>query len=280
MMRKSFKELWSNYKKLFKEAFKDLKTKGRRHKQIPNILTVTRLIAAPCFIIPAAMAGNVYLIALFTIIFSLTDAVDGYIARKYNCISELGKDLDATSDKVFASSLLIAESFFNPIILFNLIFELIIGAINVKEKFTGATPRSLYIGKIKTCFLYPLIIVGFIIPFYDKLMPLFNTLLVATTSLQTVTVASYIIRYEKDKTDNIEDTSKDKEKEKIEIEEPVDTKKKKKNKVIEEVKIINNIEEVKENIENMHGLMEYELDYNKKVEEKQKAKTKKKVLKK
>ena len=280
MMKKSFNELWSNYKKLFKEAFNDLKTKGRRHKQIPNILTATRLIAAPCFIIPAAIAGNVFLIALFAIAFSLTDALDGYIARKYNCISELGKDLDAACDKAFASSLLVAESFFNPIILFNLAFEIIIGAINVKEKFAGSTPRSLYIGKIKTCFLYPLIIVGFIIPFYDKLIPLFNTLLVATTSLQTVTVASYIIRYEKDKSDNFDAETPKKEKEEVEIETSENDKKKKKNKVMEEVKIINNIDEVKENIENMYGLMEYEFDYNKKIEEKQKEKIKKKVLKK
>ena len=68
------KKTWNNYKKMFKEAFDDLRTKGRRHKQIPNLLTATRLFAAPVFIIPAALHKSLLWIVLFVTIFSLTES--------------------------------------------------------------------------------------------------------------------------------------------------------------------------------------------------------------
>ncbi len=189
------KKSWQGYKKLFKEAFKDLKTKGRRHRQIPNLLTATRLIAAPFFIIPAAIAGNVPLIVIFTALFSLTDALDGFIARKYNLISELGKDLDATCDKVFAGSLLIAASFFNPVLLFNLAFEAVIALINIHGKLANQEVRTLYVGKIKTCVLYPLLGASFLTE-YVNVAGLFDTLFIATTSMQMLTITAYLLKYD------------------------------------------------------------------------------------
>ena len=165
----SIKNVLKNYKLLFKDALNDLKTKGKRHKQIPNILTLTRLIAAPLFIIPTAIAGNVPFIVIFTLLFSLTDAVDGFIARRYNLISELGKDLDAICDKFFAGTLLIAASCFSPILLFNLVGELVIAIINIKHKLDGKQPGSLYVGKIKTCVLYPLLGIGILNNFVNDI---------------------------------------------------------------------------------------------------------------
>lgn len=191
----NFKKTWNNYKKLFKEAFRELKTKGERHKQIPNILTVTRLIAAPIFILPAFIIGNVPLVVLFTVFFSLTDALDGFIARKYNLVSELGKDLDALCDKIFAGTLLIGLSVSNPVLLFNLFCEVVIGLMNAKEKIDGYKPRSLYIGKIKTCFLYPLLLVSLVNQF-TNMSEIFNVLFMATATMQLITVATYATKYE------------------------------------------------------------------------------------
>lgn len=210
----NFKKVLSNYGKLFKDAFTDLKTKGRRHRQIPNILTITRLIAAPLFIIPAAITGNVPLIVIFTIVFSLTDAIDGFVARHYNLVSELGKDLDAICDKFFAGTLLIAASCFTPILLFNLVGELVIAIINIKHKLDGKSPKSLYVGKIKTCVLYPLLGVGILSNFVN-VESLFHVLLAATTSMQMLTITSYLLKYDVDKSkkDSLND-----EIEKIDIE--------------------------------------------------------------
>ena len=191
----SIKNVLISYKKLIKEAINDLKTKGKRHKQIPNLLTSTRLIAAPFFIIPAAMQENILLLAIFVTVFSLTDFVDGYIARKYDLVSELGKDLDAICDKVFALSLLIAASIFNPILLCNLIAELIIAGINIREKIHNREPHSLLVGKIKTWALYPLLGLSFINEIVN-IKDVFDIFLAAATSMQMLTIASYIVKYE------------------------------------------------------------------------------------
>ena len=191
------KSLSKYYKDLFKEAWLELKTKGKRVRQIPNILTLMRILA-PFFIIPAAVLQNVRLICIFVIAFSITDALDGFIARKYNFISELGKDLDAVCDKVFAGTLLLAASFFEPILIINFIFEVIIALINTRAKFKKYNPESHLIGKAKTCFLYTLIGFG-LLNDYVKMQGLFIFMLLMTSIMQLATTITYIFKYRKSK---------------------------------------------------------------------------------
>jgi len=70
-------------------------------KNLPNILTVGRLFLTVAFIyclLHAGMAAMVMAIALF-VIASLTDFYDGYLAKKYNLISDFGKIMDPIADK-------------------------------------------------------------------------------------------------------------------------------------------------------------------------------------
>ena len=101
-----FEDFYKKYKEDIKNCFKDLKDKDKRIKQIPNLLTASRLLA-PLFIVPAAFSGNIPLAILFTCLFELTDALDGFAARKLNAVSEFGKDLDPIVDKIFAAGLMI-----------------------------------------------------------------------------------------------------------------------------------------------------------------------------
>ncbi len=181
------------YKKLFIESLNDLKTKSQRARQIPNILTVMRLFA-PFFIIPAAFIHNVNLIFAFVLFFSITDALDGFIARKYNFVSELGKDLDAVCDKAFAITLLIAASFFEPILVLNFLLELAIASVNMKAKINDYNTNSHIVGKIKTCFLYPLIGIG-LLNVYMESDNLFLFMFFITTIMQVVTTIVYMFRY-------------------------------------------------------------------------------------
>ena len=74
----------------------------------PNILSIFRLCLVPLFVvvyfsgIPNAplWAAVVYVIATFT------DYLDGHLARKYNCITNLGKVLDPLGDKMFTFAVL------------------------------------------------------------------------------------------------------------------------------------------------------------------------------
>ena len=191
----NIKRVWKEYKKYFKQAFNDLKTKGKRHKQIPNILTSTRLIAAPFFIVPAALNKNLFWLIVFIVIFSFTDVLDGFIARKYNLVSELGKDLDAICDKIFALSLLIAVSIFKPLLFCNVVLEVIIAIINIREKIHNKKPRTLMIGKIKAWALYSLIGIAFINEIVN-IEDVLNVAIAATICMQMLTITSYLLKYE------------------------------------------------------------------------------------
>ena len=71
-----------------------------------NIITIVRILLIPAFMV-AALSGSVTgsLIALgIFILASITDGVDGYIARKYNQVTTLGKFLDPLADKLLVTS--------------------------------------------------------------------------------------------------------------------------------------------------------------------------------
>ena len=70
----------------------------------PNKLTLLRVIMIPFFVIfmlvPAA-GGNTKWIALaIFIVASLTDALDGYLARRDNLVTNFGKFMDPLADKL------------------------------------------------------------------------------------------------------------------------------------------------------------------------------------
>ena len=76
---------------------------------LPNILTYVRLLCVPAFIaVFFAVDGgnnlNVYVAFGIFLFASFTDVLDGYLARKFNTISDLGKMLDPLADKLLQVS--------------------------------------------------------------------------------------------------------------------------------------------------------------------------------
>lgn len=88
---------------------------------LPNKLTISRILLIPIFILLLSLpvdlgAWNIggselpimhFIAALLFIFASATDWIDGYIARKYNLITNLGKFLDPLADKLLVSAALI-----------------------------------------------------------------------------------------------------------------------------------------------------------------------------
>lgn len=73
---------------------------------LPNQLTMLRIILIPVFIV-VLMMGYYYPAAAIFVIAAATDALDGHIARKYNLITNFGKLMDPLADKLLVVSALV-----------------------------------------------------------------------------------------------------------------------------------------------------------------------------
>ncbi len=145
---------------------------------LPNKLTVFRLILSLVIIVlllfPFYAVGvqfpvyNIsgisspielkYIIAgVIFIIASLTDFLDGYLARKYNQITNTGKMLDAIADKALVNTTLIilaSSGFINPIVPVIIVFrDIIVNAIKMEAASKGYVVAAIGSGKIKTASL-------------------------------------------------------------------------------------------------------------------------------
>ena len=74
-------------------------------KHVPNALTILRFILIP-FIILALVNDNYFLTFILLTASGLTDVLDGYIARKFNLITNFGKLIDPLADKTTQISIL------------------------------------------------------------------------------------------------------------------------------------------------------------------------------
>ena len=75
------------------------------HPQLPNAITIVRILCAPVFLWMLLADGGVdgplrWWAAVLFIVAIATDGVDGYLARKHQIVSDLGKLLDPIADKV------------------------------------------------------------------------------------------------------------------------------------------------------------------------------------
>lgn len=72
-------------------------------KNLPNLITLVRILIIPLFIILLVYDHNFYALYLF-ILAGLSDALDGFIARTWNLKTRLGTYLDPTADKLLLVS--------------------------------------------------------------------------------------------------------------------------------------------------------------------------------
>lgn len=74
---------------------------------LPNKITIARICFIPIFVLIFyldVLPHNIFISTILFAVISFTDFLDGYIARKYNMITNLGKFLDPIADKVLVST--------------------------------------------------------------------------------------------------------------------------------------------------------------------------------
>ncbi|WP_413287487.1 CDP-diacylglycerol--glycerol-3-phosphate 3-phosphatidyltransferase [Bdellovibrio sp. HCB337] len=86
-------------------------------QKLPMWITVSRIFVVPLVLlcmVPNTFGWNVGAAILF-ILASITDYYDGYFARKYNAVSNMGKFMDPVADKILVSSILVMMAYYQKI---------------------------------------------------------------------------------------------------------------------------------------------------------------------
>jgi len=127
---------------------------------LPNKLTIIRMIMIVPFVIvmlagSAIPAGKWIALALF-IVASMTDFVDGYLARKYNLVTNFGKFMDPLADKllVCAAMICLVEMGLIPawVVIIIMSREFIISGFRLIASDNNVVIAASYWGKFKTVF--------------------------------------------------------------------------------------------------------------------------------
>lgn len=181
----------------FKSFGKEIIKKSTFKKQIPNLLTLFRAFS-PILIIPLALNNNILWATIICFITAFTDCIDGLLARKFDAVTQFGKDLDAFCDKIFVLGITIPLLFYNLLYLITLFFEGVISLINMKYRSSGITESS-YIGKYKTWALFALLCFSYLEINNDIPKGIVSSLFTFTTFLQIAAVYGYHTTYKKNK---------------------------------------------------------------------------------
>lgn len=167
---------------------------------IANRLTMMRVILIPFFLLSLYMLddyANIVAVIIF-IVASLTDFLDGYIARSRNLVSNFGKFMDPLADKLLVTSALIyfVEAGIIPawVIIIIVSREFAISGIRVMAAKQNRVIAASWWGKIKTAVTMVMIIVILFDFKFSYINYIEMTLIVLATGLTIISGLDYIIK--------------------------------------------------------------------------------------
>jgi CDP-diacylglycerol--glycerol-3-phosphate 3-phosphatidyltransferase len=134
---------------------------------LPNKLTVLRVLMVPFFVLfmltDLGGAENKWIALAIFVVASLTDLLDGKIARKYNLVTNFGKFMDPLADKLLVCSAMICliekGSLAAWIVIVIIAREFIISGFRLVASDNGIVIAASYWGKFKTVFQMAMVIV-------------------------------------------------------------------------------------------------------------------------
>ena len=134
---------------------------------LPNKLTILRVILIPFFVVfmlfDITGAADKWIALVIFCVASLTDMLDGKIARKYNLVTNFGKFMDPLADELLVCTALICLTSMNRlnviVVLVIIAREFIISGFRLVASDNGIVIAASYWGKFKTVSQMALIIV-------------------------------------------------------------------------------------------------------------------------
>lgn len=173
---------------------------------LANYLTCLRVLIAPLFLfiyleyetLSLSLSTLPYLLFLLLGIGELSDLADGYFARRYNEVTELGKILDPMADSIYRLSIFFTFTLPPirlPMVLIFILFyrDTVISTLRTICALRGVTLAARPSGKLKAIIqaCTALTIIGLLIPYSieslsEEKLRLISTILVGLTSLYTL----------------------------------------------------------------------------------------------
>lgn len=169
---------------------------------LPNKLTLFRVVLIPFFVLFLLAPyfegyGNYIAVAIF-IVASITDFLDGKIARKYNLVTNFGKFMDPLADKLLVCSALICliqlELIPAWVVIIIIAREFIISGFRLVASDNGVVIAASYWGKFKTAFQMLTVIV-LILNIPNKVFIILGTVLIyVSLALTVISLIDYIAK--------------------------------------------------------------------------------------
>ena len=137
---------------------------------IPNVLTILRMILIPVFVVLFFKGMKMASLCVFCAA-SLTDMLDGYLARKLNQITDFGKLFDPLADKLMVITAMVCQTFWGPLPLIAVIIVaakelvMVLGGMLMLNR--GVVVYSNYFGKTAQVGFIASLILSF---FHDRFL--------------------------------------------------------------------------------------------------------------
>lgn len=168
-------------------------------KNIPNILTIFRLLLVPVMLY-YLFTDNIKVALIIYVLASATDVIDGFVARKFDMITNLGKILDPLADKLLQFAALIGLWYSKIIPLWILIVffckEILMGVgcfkLMLKD---NVIVQAKWFGKLATCTFFLAIIVSMLSRYYEALVRYPVALMVIALMMTVFSLIMYLRNY-------------------------------------------------------------------------------------
>ena len=161
-------------------------------RNIPNIITISRIISLILGFI-FFVNDEIILSIIFYVYGGISDAFDGYFARKLSAYTKFGQYLDAISDKLYFLSLIIILLIYgNYLVILPLIMEIIISIVNYLVLMKNKKVFTERVGKFKTTLLMIDLIIGIIAIKINYFIYPYIVFLILTLYFHFQTIFAYI----------------------------------------------------------------------------------------